>query len=82
MERYEMAKPSVMIKKTDLTKDEASIVGTFNMDDNGRVNLETPDYGEVGLEPIVAELDLLGKTVEIKVTAKNENAEVIDYLDI
>lgn len=77
-----MAKPSVMIKKTDLTKDEASIVGTFNMDDNGRVYLETPDYGEVGLEPIVVELDLLGKTVEIKKKKKNENAEVIDYLDI
>lgn len=75
-------KPSVVIKKTDSKKNESSATGIFKMDEYGRITLDTPDYGEVGLEPIVEELNLLNQIVEVKLTLKDEVVENVSYLEI
>lgn len=75
-------KPSVIIKKTDSKKNESVVTGILCMDENGRITLDTPDNGEVTLEPIIEELGLLNQLVEIKLTLKDEVIETVSYLEI
>ena len=75
-------KPTVIIKKTDTKKNEATITGLFHMDENGRITLDTPDNGEVALEPIIEELSLQDAVVEIKLVLKDEFVDTIMYSEI
>ena len=77
-----MAKVSTVIKTSETVKAEIKSVGILRVDDNGKLFVDTEDFGTMDIPSFIDELHLRDVEVELKITAKQETEEELDPLAI
>lgn len=77
-----MAKVSTVLKTTETVKAEIKSVGILRVDENGKLFVDTDDFGTIDVLEVVKELNLINVEVELKITAKEETVNDIDPLAI
>ena len=77
-----MAKVSTVLKTTETVKAEIKSVGILRVDDNGKLFVDTEDFGTMDILSFIDELHLRDVEVELKITAKQETEEELDPLAI
>ena len=77
-----MAKVSTVIKTSETVKAEIKSVGILRVDDNGKIFVDTEDFGTMDILSFIDELHLRDVEVELKITAKQETEEELDPLAI
>lgn len=77
-----MAKVSTVIKTSETVKAEIKSVGILRVDDNGKLFVDTEDFGTMDILSFIDELHLRDVEVEFKITAKQETEEELDPLAI
>lgn len=77
-----MAKVSTVIKTSETVKAEIKSVGILRVDDNGKLFVDTEDFGTMDILSFIDELHLRDVEVELKITAKQETEEELDPLAI
>ena len=63
-------------------KAEIKSVGILRVDDNGKLFVDTEDFGTMDILSFIDELHLRDVEVELKITAKQETEEELDPLAI
>ena len=77
-----MAKVSTVLKTTETVKAEIKSVGILRVDDNGKLYVDTEDFGLLDILSFIDELHLRDVEVEVKITAKQETEDEVDPLSI
>lgn len=77
-----MAKASTVLKTTETVKAEIKSVGILRVDDNGKLYVDTEDYGLLDILSFIDELHLRDVEVEIKIIAKQETEDEVDPLSV
>ena len=77
-----MAKVSTVIKTSETVKAEIKSVGILRVDDNGKLFVDTEDFGTMDILSFIDELHLRDVDVELKITAKQETEEELDPLSV
>lgn len=77
-----MAKVSTVIKTSETVKAEIKSVGILRVDDNGKLFVDTEDFGTMDILSFIDELHLRDVEVELKITAKQETEEELDPLSL
>lgn len=77
-----MAKVSTVIKTSETVKAEIKSVGILRVDENGKLFVDTEDFGTMDILSFIDELHLRDVEVELKITAKQETEEELDPLAI
>ena len=77
-----MAKVSTVLKTTETVKAEIKSVGILRVDENGKLFVDTEDFGLLDILSFIDELHLRDVEVELKITAKQETEEELDPLAI
>lgn len=77
-----MAKVSTTVIKKDTRQAEIKSKGILRLDENGRVYIETDDFGVMDILAFIDELELRDKEVELRIAEKAETTEDIDPLAI
>lgn len=77
-----MAKVSTVIKTSETVKAEIKSVGILRVDDNGKLFVDTEDFGTMDILSFIDELHLRDVEVELKITAKQETEEELDPLSV
>ena len=77
-----MAKASTVLKTTETVKAEIKSAGILRVDENGKLFVDTDDFGIIDVLEVVKELNLIDVEVELKITAKEETVNDIDPLAI
>ena len=75
-----MAKVSTTVIKKDTA--EIKSKGILRLDENGRIYIETEDFGVMDILAFIDELELRDKEVELRIAEKAETTEDIDPLAI
>ena len=77
-----MAKVSTVIKTSETVKAEIKSVGILRVDENGKLFVDTEDFGTMDILSFIDELHLRDVEVELKITAKQETEEELDPLSL
>ena len=77
-----MAKVSTTVIKKDTRQTEIKSKGILRLDENGRIYIETEDFGVMDILAFIDELELRDKEVELRIAEKAETTEDIDPLTI
>ena len=77
-----MAKVSTVLKTTETVKAEIKSVGILRVDDNGKLYVDTEDYGLLDILSFIDELHLRDVEVELKIVAKQETEDEVDPLSV
>ena len=77
-----MAKPSTVITKKDSKEGLIKSKGILRLDENGRIYIDTDDFGIMDIVAFIEELGMNGTEVEIKIQAKDELVDEVDPLAI
>ena len=77
-----MAKVSTVLKTTETVKAEIKSVGILRVDENGKLFVDTEDFGLLDILSFIDELHLRDVEVELKITAKQETEEELDPLSV
>lgn len=77
-----MAKVSTVLKTTETVKAEIKSVGILRVDENGKLFVDTDDFGLLDILSFVDELHLRDVEVEFKITAKQETEDEVDPLSV
>ena len=77
-----MAKVSTVLKTTETVKAEIKSVGILRVDENGKLFVDTEDFGLLDILSFIDELHLRDVEVELKITAKQETEDDVDPLSI
>ena len=77
-----MAKPSTVITKKDSKEGLIKSKGILRLDENGRIYIDTDDFGVMDIVAFIEELGMNGTEVEIKIQAKDELVDEVDPLAI
>ena len=77
-----MAKVSTVIKTSETVKAEIKSVGILRVDDNGKLFVDTEDFGTMDILSFIDELHLRDVEVELKITAKQETEVELDPLSV
>ena len=77
-----MAKVSTVLKTTETVKAEIKSVGILRVDDNGKLYVDTEDFGLLDILSFIDELHLRDVEVEVKITAKQETEDEVDPLSV
>ena len=77
-----MAKVSTVIKTSETVKAEIKSVGILRVDDNGKLFVDTEDFGTMDILSFIDELHLRDVEVELKITAKQETEDDVDPLSV
>lgn len=77
-----MAKASTVLKTTETVKAEIKSVGILRVDDNGKLYVDTEDYGLLDILSFIDELHLRDVEVEVKIIAKQETEDEVDPLSV
>ena len=77
-----MAKVSTVLKTTETVKAEIKSVGILRVDENGKLFVDTEDFGLLDILSFIDELHLRDVEVELKIIAKQENEDDVDPLSV
>lgn len=77
-----MAKVSTVVAKKDTKEGLIKSKGVLRLDENGRIYIDTEDFGLMDIVAFIDELGLNGTEVELKIQAKAEEVEDLDPLAI
>ena len=77
-----MAKVSTVLKTTETVKAEIKSVGILRVDENGKLFVDTEDFGLLDFLSFIYELHLRDVEVELKITAKQETEDDVDPLSV
>lgn len=77
-----MAKPSTVITKKDSKEGLIKSKGILRLDENGRIYIETEDFGVMDIVAFIDELGLRDVEVELKIQAKEETTDEVDPLSV
>ena len=77
-----MAKVSTVIKTSETVKAEIKSIGILRVDENGKLFVDTEDFGTMDILSFIDELHLRDVEVELKITAKQETEEELDPLSL
>ena len=77
-----VAKPSTVITKKDSKEGLIKSKGILRLDENGRIYIDTDDFGVMDIVAFIEELGMNGTEVEIKIQAKDELVDEVDPLAI
>ena len=77
-----MPRVSTVIKTSETVKAEIKSVGILRVDDNGKLFVDTEDFGTIDILSFIDELHLRDVEVELKITAKQETEEELDPLSV
>ena len=77
-----MAKVSTVLKTTETVKAEIKSAGILRVDDNGKLYVDTEDFGLLDILSFIDELHLRDVEVEVKITAKQETEDEVDPLSV
>lgn len=77
-----MPRVSTVIKTSETVKAEIKSVGILRVDDNGKLFVDTEDFGTMDILSFIDELHLRDVEVELKITAKQETEEELDPLSL
>lgn len=77
-----MAKVSTVLKTTETVKAEIKSVGILRVDENGKLFVDTEDFGLLDILSFIDELHLRDVEVELKITAKQETEDDVDPLSV
>lgn len=77
-----MAKVSTVIKTSETVKAEIKSVGILRVDENGKLFVDTEDFGLLDILSFIDELHLRDVEVELKIIAKQETEDDVDPLSI
>ena len=77
-----MAKPSTVITKKDSKEGLIKSKGILRLDENGRIYIDTDDFGIMDIVAFIDELGLRDVEVELKIQAKEELTDEVDPLSI
>ena len=77
-----MAKVSTVIKTSETVKAEIKSVGILRVDDNGKLFVDTEDFGTMDILSFIDELHLRDVEVELKIIAKQETEDDVDPLSV
>ncbi len=77
-----MAKVSTVLKTTETVKAEIKSVGILRVDENGKLFVDTEDFGVLDILSFIDELHLRDVEVELKITAKQETEDEVDPLSV
>ena len=77
-----MAKVSTVLKTTETVKAEIKSVGILRVDDNGKLYVDTEDFGLLDILSFIDELHLRDVEVELKIVAKQETEDEVDPLSV
>ena len=77
-----MAKASTVLKTTETVKAEIKSIGILRVDDNGKLYVDTEDFGLLDILSFIDELHLRDVEVEVKITAKQETEDEVDPLSV
>ena len=77
-----MAKVSTVLKTTETVKAEIKSVGILRVDENGKLFVDTEDFGLLDILSFIDELHLRDVEVELKITAKQETDDDVDPLSV
>ena len=73
---------STTVIKKDTRQAEIKSKGILRLDENGRIYIETEDFGVMDILAFIDELELRDKEVELRIAEKAETTEDIDPLAI
>ena len=77
-----MAKASTVLKTTETVKAEIKSVGILRVDENGKLFVDTEDFGLLDILSFIDELHLRDVEVELKIIAKQETEDDVDPLSV
>ena len=77
-----MAKVSTVIKTSETVKAEIKSVGILRVDENGKLFVDTEDFGTMDILSFIDELHLRDVEVELKIIAKQETEDDVDPLSV
>lgn len=77
-----MAKVSTVLKTTETVKAEIKSVGILRVDENGKLFVDTEDFGLLDILSFIDELHLRDVEVELKIIAKQETEDDVDPLSV
>ena len=77
-----MAKPSTVITKKDSKEGLIKSKGILRLDENGRIYIDTDDFGVMDIVAFIDELGLRDVEVELKIQAKEELTDEVDPLSV
>lgn len=77
-----MAKVSTVIARKDTKEGLIKSKGILRLDENGRIYIDTDDFGVMDIVAFIEELGMNGTEVEIKIQAKDELVDEVDPLAI
>ena len=77
-----MAKVSTVLKTTETVKAEIKSIGILRVDENGKLFVDTEDFGLLDILSFIDELHLRDVEVELKITAKQETEDDVDPLSV
>ena len=77
-----MAKPSTVITKKDSKEGLIKSKGILRLDENGRIYIDTDDFGVMDIVAFIDELGLRDVEVELKIQAKEEVTDEVDPLSV
>ena len=77
-----MAKVSTVISRKDTKEGLIKSKGILRLDENGRIYIDTDDFGIMDIVAFIEELGMNGTEVEIKIQAKDELVDEVDPLAI
>ena len=77
-----MGRVSTVITKKDSKEGLIKSKGILRLDENGRIYIDTDDFGVMDIVAFIEELGMNGTEVEIKIQAKDELVDEVDPLAI
>ena len=77
-----MAKVSTVIARKDTKEGLIKSKGILRLDENGRIYIDTEDFGVMDIVAFIDELGLRDFEVELKIQAKEELTDEVDPLSI
>ena len=77
-----MAKVSTVIARKDTKEGLIKSKGILRLDENGRIYIDTDDFGVMDIVAFIDELGLRDVEVELKIQAKEELTDEVDPLSI
>lgn len=77
-----MGRVSTVITKKDSKEGLIKSKGILRLDENGRIYIDTDDFGIMDIVAFIEELGMNGTEVEIKIQAKDELVDEVDPLAI
>ena len=77
-----MAKVSTVISRKDTKEGLIKSKGILRLDSEGRIYIETEDFGMMDIVAFIDELGLRDIEVELKIQAKEELTDEVDPLSV